>query len=431
MIPTDHIALPDGPASGVVTLFSAPEGWGADEAALAEALRKTGIAVIGIDMPTYLPALAASKNDCVYLISDIEQLSHQIQRQTGATGYNAPILAGVGASGGLVLDLVTQSPAATVGGTVVTDPAIAITLPKPLCTSAEHRDGPAGSVYSLPTGTTADPVSIGLSSDVPIAVRERVTAFHDAATAGSVTVVDPADPTVAGLEDRIRAMLATTGATTTAGGAGLPVVELPAEAKHDTLAIVLSGDGGWRDLDSTIGGILQSEGVPTIGLDSLRYFWSKRTPEETAHDLSGLIDRYTAKWGVSDVVLVGYSFGADVLPATVLALDPAARARVREVSLLGLSQAADWEITVSGWLGSSSGAATPTAPALAALPPALLQCIYGGAETDSPCPGLAATGAEVIKTKGGHHFDGNYQALATAILSGLDRRRAAAGTASP
>lgn len=419
MVPPGHIVLPDGPANTVVALLSAPEGWGDDEAALAAALGGTGIAVIGIDLPRYRDAIAAAKGDCVYLIADIERLSHQIQRESEASGYHAPIVAGVGAAGGLALDLVAQSPAATIGGTVVTDPGAAISLAKPLCTAAAHTDDPEGSVYTLPTGAVPDPVSIGLSATAPQEVRDRVEAFRSAAT--NVTVVEGADPTVAGLEQRIRDMAS--------GGAvsGLPVVDLPAAPTHGTLAIVLSGDGGWRDLDRTIGGILQSEGVPTLGLDSLRYFWSERTPAETAHDLSGLIRDYTARWKVDDVALIGYSFGADVLPDTFLALDPDARARVRQVSLLGLSPDADWEITVSGWLGSSGGDATPTGPALARLPPALVQCIYGAAESDSPCPGLAAAGAEIVETRGGHHFDGNYRALADAILAGLDRRRAATG----
>lgn len=424
-VPTDRIALPAGPASAVVALVSGPDGWGDDEATVSSGLTDAGIAVIGIDLPAWLAAIDAASGACVYLVGDIERLSHQIQRDTGATGYHAPIVAGVGPGGGLALDLVTQSPAATIGGTVVTDPAASVALPKPLCTAATHADSADGSVYALPTGALADPVSIGLSADAPAAVRDRATAF--AAGASGVTVVEDADPTLAGLVPRLRAM-AGAGA---AAASGLPVVELPTTATRDALAIVLSGDGGWRDLDRTIGGILQSEGVPTLGLDSLRYFWSKRTPEETARDLSALISDYTARWGVADVVLVGYSFGADVLPDTFLALDPAARDRVRELSLLGLSPNADWEITVSGWLGGAGSDATPTGPALSKLPAPLVQCIYGAAEDGSPCPGLAASGAEVIETKGGHHFDGDYKALADAILAGLDRRRAAETPAAP
>ena len=43
-------------------------------------------------------------------------------------------------------------------------------------------------------------------------------------------------------------------------------------------------------------------------------------------------------------------------------------------------------------------------------------CIYGEEETDSLCPMLDARHATLVKLKGGHHFDGDYSALAGAIL---------------
>ena len=50
------------------------------------------------------------------------------------------------------------------------------------------------------------------------------------------------------------------------------------------------------------------------------------------------------------------------------------------------------------------------------------QCFYGQDEKDSACPDLAQRGAEVIRTTGGHHFDGDYEALARRILAGFERR---------
>ena len=185
------------------------------------------------------------------------------------------------------------------------------------------------------------------------------------------------------------------------------------------MAIMISGDGGWRDIDKQVAGVLQAQGVPVVGLDSLRWFWSTRTPQETAAEIAHLIDVYTERWGVGKVVLAGYSFGADVLPEAYLALPPEAQDRVAQISLLAPSQQADWQITVSGWLGAASSKARPTGPALARMPPGKLQCIQGQEETDSACPALAASGAEVIVTKGGHHFDGDYKALAGHILDGL------------
>ena len=209
-----------------------------------------------------------------------------------------------------------------------------------------------------------------------------------------------------------------------AGIANLPLVELPAEPRGPLLAIVFSGDGGWRDLDKTIAEKLQSDGVSTIGWDSLRYFWRQKSPEQTARDLDAVIDTYALRWGASKVALIGYSFGADVLPFAYDRLSPAAKARVVQLSLLGFTTAADFQISVAGWLGAAPGKdALPTEPALAPINPTMIQCFYGSDEDDSACPSLARKSTvEVIRTGGGHHFDGDYSRLAQRILDGFRRR---------
>jgi type IV secretory pathway VirJ component len=63
------------------------------------------------------------------------------------------------------------------------------------------------------------------------------------------------------------------------------------------LAIVISGDGGWRDLDRTIAEKLRSQGVSIVGWNSLRYLWSLKTPAQVAYDLGAVIDTYAARWG--------------------------------------------------------------------------------------------------------------------------------------
>ena len=52
---------------------------------------------------------------------------------------------------------------------------------------------------------------------------------------------------------------------------------------------------------------------------------------------------------------------------------------------------------------------------------------YGVEETESLCRDPALARSDVIRTSGGHHFDGNYVVLAERILEGARRRMAAAG----
>ena len=106
----------------------------------------------------------------------------------------------------------------------------------------------------------------------------------------------------------------------------LPVIEVPARAgapPTDLLAIILSGDGGWAGLDKEVAQALAEHGIPVAGLDSLRYFWSARTPQRLAGDIDRMIRYYLEHFGKQRVLLIGYSQGADVLPFAVNRLAPA------------------------------------------------------------------------------------------------------------
>lgn len=419
-IPDPVILLPDGPAQGSVMLFSSEDGWNSEDDALAARLQSEGAAVVGIDLPSYLDALDAKKADCVYLVADFESLGHQLERATGATTFHAPIVAGTGQGGALAIDILAQTPFDTLGAAIAADPSDGVPLDTQFCTKQPRSEGTDGWNYALPAGNQPAPLTLILSQGATAESAGRVADLSDTHVAFQVEATDGSGSPTFG--DAVAAAVARNAGTSDAPA----VVELGTTPTMGAMAIVLSGDGGWRDLDKQIAGILQSQGIPTVGLDTLRWFWTLRTPQETGAEIARLIDLYTVKWKVPKVILVGYSFGADVLPAAYLTMPPEAKAKVAEMSLLGLATMGDWQITVSGWLGKTSATAQPTGPALAQLPPALVQCIHGEEEDDSACPTLAGTGVEIITTKGGHHFDGNYQALAQKIIDGFQRRQQAA-----
>ncbi len=444
------VHLPRGPALGVAFVISDMAGVGAAEGRLATALGARGYAVLSIDLPHYLKVIEASKAACSYLVADIERVSQQVGRETGSDMFRAPVVAGSGAGGALVLDMLAQTPPATLGGVVAVDPAGMLALKQPLCTPARRETIPPaasiagggssggrgawGARYVLPAGTPQAPLTVIETAAASTEGRARIQALAD----GGVNFYrrEAASSAEQALADGLLAALGAVAAPESTL-AELPLAELPATPSRDALAIVISGDGGWRDLDRSVAGALQAKGVPTIGLDALRYFWRSRTPEETARDLASIIQTYAARWRVSHVILIGYSFGADVLPAVYLALPPQVREKVALIALLGVDIRADWEISVAGWLGRHNDHGTPIMPAIDAIPPSLVQCFYGRDETDTICPQLAARGVEVIVTPGGHHFDGDYAALAEHILTGLDGRLrarfpgAAPGQASP
>jgi type IV secretory pathway VirJ component len=215
-------------------------------------------------------------------------------------------------------------------------------------------------------------------------------------------------------------------------------VELPAltaapAGQEDLLVVIYSGDGGWWDLDQRLGAVFTQRGIPVAGVSTFKYFWRYRTPDESAHDLDGLLDQYTRQWSKRRVLLIGYSFGADVLPTIVGKLRPDNRDKLTQLVLLSASRDVNFEIELEGymqqgwwtththnflqWLNPVVHTdAMPPIAALGGRPP--MACYYGAEDAeDSGCtdPKLPSF-VTVYKKPGSHHFDENYEALATELI---------------
>jgi type IV secretory pathway VirJ component len=392
-----HVAVhaPRGGKLGFVYLFSDATGFGPALEESAQRIAAAGAAVVGVDLPSYLAGLAATREDqCHYTVAELEEWSHRLQRRLGFERYRSPILAGVGAGATLAHAALAQSPAATLAGAVGVDEAPALATRVPLCPGAPSRPLNGGFAYSP---------------------AEALPGFWREAAPGDA-------PALERLAGAVREAIDAEAAESDAELADLPLVEIPAEGGAGRFAVIYSGDGGWRDLDKQVGEYLAAHGTPCVGVDSLRYFWRAKTPEGVASDLARIMRHYQQEWNAREVLLVGYSFGAGILPATLNRLPDEARAAVRQVSLLGLEPRAPFEIAVSGWIGGLPDDAPPVLPELVRLDLARVQCFYGEEEEQTLCPDPALAGAEVIRTTGGHHFDGDYEALARRILDGAERR---------
>jgi type IV secretory pathway VirJ component len=154
----------------------------------------------------------------------------------------------------------------------------------------------------------------------------------------------------------------------------------------------------------------------------LRYYWEHKTPEQTAADLTELMQHYRQKWGTKRFILAGYSFGADVMPAVYNRLPTEDQDRIDGIILLAFARTGSFEIHVDGWLGTA-GKETTTGPEMAKLPGDKVLCVYGIEEKDeSGCTEATAVG-EKLQLPGGHHFDENYPALAKRLIAAIDKRQ--------
>jgi type IV secretory pathway VirJ component len=218
----------------------------------------------------------------------------------------------------------------------------------------------------------------------------------------------------------------------------LPARSTSAPAKpDDVLAIIFSGDGGWADLDRQIGEELVAHGIPVLGVNTFQYYWHARTVDESATQLDALISRNLVAYGKRRVWLIGFSFGADVLPSIVARLSPGNRDCIAQLVLLSPGRDLTFEIELEGYMSRQGWfqehlksvlqwfnpiAHYPGIPPLLALngQPAVA-CYYGAEERDTSlctAPGVPAW-LQVHEKSGGHHFDGDYKSLARQLIENL------------
>ncbi len=406
-------------STGFIYLFSDGRGWKQTEEEAARDFARAGNLVVGIDAAQFLDWASRQRpSDCLYMPGLLEDYSRALQRAMGTARYLAPALLGHELGATLVYLAQLQAPPLAFSAAVAIDPPNQIALQRPFC------DHPPATAAAIGTGQIIRPERLGPNVAARVLLDGAASAgergFVMGIPGGATAAVAPG----ATLHGAYRAALSGIDAERSRNGVGdLPLAEVPAPAaQRDAFAIIYSGDGGWRDLDRSLAGVLASKGMSVVGVDVLRYYWTQKAPALAASDLARIMRYYQQRWQKQKVVLIGFSFGADVLPFLVSRLPADLSADVSLLSLLSPERHTAFEVETTGWLGVHNNAGMPIAPELQKLSALHLQCIYGRDEAaDSLCTTSAAgaSGAMVLARSGGHHFDQNYGELADQILAAV------------
>jgi len=189
----------------------------------------------------------------------------------------------------------------------------------------------------------------------------------------------------------------------------LPLRPLPAAdtAAGRAFAIVMTGDGPAGGLGKAVARDLSRAGMPSVVWHSLRYYWTPRSPEQSARDLDAVIRHYAREWGRDRVVLVGYSMGADVMPFLINRLPDETRRMIGGVALLALAHDAVFEFRVEQWWGTSRAPRRATRPEVERLGDLSVLCVWGRGDDKAACPQFGTAPVRVVELGGGHHFKGD------------------------
>ena len=431
---------PEQAPRSMVLFLSGDGGWHLGVVKMARTLVESGAVVVGIDVRHYLADIAAHASACRYMAADFETLSHRIQRELHSADYQLPLLYGYSSGATVAYAVLVQSPPGTFGGAVSLG-----FCPDQKFGGAPLCPGPGAQLSYRPGAKHAfvfDPAARLSDRWIAFQGQDDKTCFPGvvdefAAKVGNSSVVRLArvghgfgveERWVPQLIETLHTLAPATAAPATtvpvAGGASvddLPLIELPSAHGDASLpvALLLTGDGGWAGLDRGLAAELGARGLPVVGLSTLKYYWQARTPEESARDAARVITHYLAAWQRQRVLLIGCSFGANVLPFIINRLPPELRARIAGVALLGLDANTSFEIKVSGWLPGASIGELPVRPEIEKLGGLRAMCLYGKGEAHDPCAALAGDTLRAVTVGSGHHFSGAYAQLADAVLQGV------------
>ncbi|MCB1624997.1 MAG: virulence factor family protein [Pseudomonadales bacterium] len=421
---------PNVKPDSVVLFLSGDGGWKSGVVDMAHALVDMGAVVVGIDTPRYLKALrTANATPCQSLAVDLEALSHLAQRQLKIKEYSPPVLIGYSSGATLVYATLVQSPPGTFAGAMslgfCSDQDIGEAQ---LCPGygLKYTRNRRGDALFEPASHLREPwVAFQGQQDRvcnPAAVDQFV-----ADVAGAAVVKLPSVGHGFSVQrnwlPQFRAAYRTIVDRTQAENKTVPVdiQDLPvtevttADSSSKQLALLMTGDGGWAGLDQDVSARLAALGTPVVGFNSLKYFWTHRTPEQTAADVTRVLRHYLRAWSKTEILLVGYSFGADVMPFVVNRLPADLRARVVTMTLVGLGKDATWEVHVSNWIPGLARVGSLIAPEMASIDIPLL-CLYGADDHTSLCPSITQQNVRSEVVGQGHHLGGEYTTIADRIL---------------
>lgn len=204
-------------------------------------------------------------------------------------------------------------------------------------------------------------------------------------------------------------------AMATAQSGKLPLKEW-SSSSHNVFVLYISGDGGLNSFSTELCTSINHAGYAVTALNARSYFWEKQSPEQAAQDITAYLLKQLQKKTFSQLVLVGYSFGADVLPFIVNRIPDQLQSKLRAVILLSPSTSTDFEVHLSDMLGQKKKRSMNVAAEINQMNTQKIISIFGTEENDFPIKAITLKNYNNEYLPGGHHFDGNPDEVVKTML---------------
>jgi type IV secretory pathway VirJ component len=200
----------------------------------------------------------------------------------------------------------------------------------------------------------------------------------------------------------------------------LPVMTLSSSDTSKPIILYYTGDGGFNTFSTDFAKDFNSKGYPVILFNCLKRFWKAKTAEQSAEDASRLINYYENLWKRKKIILIGYSFGADITPFIYTRLPKNQSANISNIVLLSPSNHTDFEVHVTEMLGENGSGKANVPAEINKINQKPILILFGEKEEgDLDVNALKITNYQKIIIPGGHHYDRDASSVAETILKYL------------
>jgi type IV secretory pathway VirJ component len=424
----------------LVLFISGDGGWNKGVVDMAQNLAGEGALVAGIDIRHYYSRIKSLKVQCYYPAGDFEELSLTIQKKYKFDQYVKPILVGYSSGATLVYGLLAQSPANTFKGAIALGFCPDIEIDKPLCKGSglkSHVLKEGISFYLEASMQLTSPFVVLQGMIDQVCSYEETKNFLEKMPLTELISLPNVGHGFSVTRNWLPEFIAAYQKVLKEPGYSerksaenmllqsqhlaplsfdMPITLIPSSAKDNLpLAIFISGDGGWTSFDHSVCEKLAEKGMPVVGLDAQKYFWKGKSPKESANEISNAALHYMKQWNKGTFVLVGYSFGACVAPFIADNFSGNLKESLCGVYCISPDETADFEIHLSDMLDISHKEEYNVVSELTKILSLNPVCIFGDEEDPETRKNFSMTGAKVEILPGSHHFDDDYNALATVI----------------
>ncbi len=206
----------------------------------------------------------------------------------------------------------------------------------------------------------------------------------------------------------------------TGDGQDLPLKEWAAIAHDKPLIFYISGDGGMNNFSTSLCEKLNKNGFDVVALNARSYFWDKKTPDKTAYDVNSFLNKKLNGRKNQQIIFIGYSFGADVLPFVLNRLSKETDDKVLVSFLMASSGSTDFQIHWIDIFGANTKRSMDVVSEINKLNNEKVVIISASDDKTLAVNKITLKRFTREVLPGGHHFDGDTDDIVKVIISNLD-----------